>query len=103
MQEKNSLQTKRSVEEMQYLLREQAAGDLSVKQFCKEQGLSEAVFYYWRKKLKGEKRAKVSKAGFREIAVKTGINAFSEPLFAEYKGVRFYQEPSAALLKQLMG
>ncbi|HVU97305.1 MAG TPA: hypothetical protein VHE34_18875 [Puia sp.] len=52
MQENKSLQLKRSVEEMQYLLGEQAAGDLTVKQFCKEHRLSEAVFYYWQKKLK---------------------------------------------------
>jgi hypothetical protein len=103
MQEKNSLQLKRSVEEMQYLLGEQAAGDLTVKQFCKEHRLSEAVFYYWQKKLKGEKRAKASSAGFKEITVKADKNTLPEQVFAEYKGIRFYQEPSVSFLKQLIG
>jgi hypothetical protein len=102
MQGKNSLQPKRNVEEMQYLISEQAAGVLTVKQFCKEHQLSEAVFYYWQKKLKGEPRGLAS-AGFKEIAVNAGNNVFSEQLFAEYKGIRFYQEPSVSLLKQLIG
>ena len=103
MQEKISLQPKRSGEEMQYLINEQAASDLTVKQFCKEHRTSEAVFYYWQKKLKGDKPGKVSRAGFKEIAVKADTKAFSEHLFAEYKGIRFYQEPSVSLLKQLIG
>jgi len=103
MQGKNPLHRKRSSEEMQYLLGEQASSGLSVKQFCKEHHLSEAVFYYWQKKLKGGKPAKVSLVGFREIVVKSGNGSFSEHLFAEYKGIRFYQEPSVALLKQLIG
>lgn len=103
MQGKNSLRPKRNVEEMQYLISEQAASDLTVKQFCKEHQLSEAVFYYWQKKLKGEKPRGVASAGFKEIAVNAGNNAFSEQLFAEYKGIRFYQEPSVSFLKQLIG
>jgi hypothetical protein len=103
MQGKNPLQPKRSGQEMQYLMGEQASSGLSVKQFCKEHHVSEAVFYYWQKKLKGEKPAKASRAGFREIAVKIDNNSFPAQLFAEYKGVRFYQEPSVSFLKQLIG
>ena len=103
MQGKNPLQPKRSAEEMRFLLGEQFASDLTVKQFCKEHQVSEAVFYYWQKKLKGEKPAKVSRVGFKEIGVKAENNSFSEHLFAEYKGIRFYQEPSVSLLKQLIG
>ena len=32
----------------------QKRGGLSVKQFCKEQGLTEYSFYAWRKRLRGE-------------------------------------------------
>jgi hypothetical protein len=103
MQGRNSLQPKRNVEEMQYLISEQAAGELTVKQFCEEHQLSEAVFYYWQKKLKGEKPRSLSSGGFREIAVTGGNEAYGGQLFAEYKGIRFYQEPSVSLLKQLIG
>jgi len=70
MQGKNSILPKRTVEEMQYLLGEQASGGLTVKQFCEEHRLSQAVFYYWQKKLRGVKPAKISGVGFKEIAVK---------------------------------
>ena len=103
MQGKNPLQSKRSVEEMRYLLGKQAAGELTIKQFCKEHQLSEAVFYYWQKKLKGGKAGEVSKLGFKEIGVKADNHVFSEHVFAEYKGIRFYQEPSVSFLKQLIG
>lgn len=86
---------------MQYLLGEQAEGDLTVKQFCKEHRLYEAVFYYWQKKLKGDKPVKASKAGFKEITVKAENNTFSEHVFAEYKGIRFYQEPSVFVLEAI--
>jgi hypothetical protein len=33
---------------------EQERSGLSVKQFCKEQGLTECTFYAWRKRLRGE-------------------------------------------------
>ena len=85
------------------MLGEQAVGDLTVKQLCKEHHLSEAVFYYWRKKFKGEKRAKASRVGFKQITVKADRNTFSEQVFAEYKGIRFYQEPSVSFVKQLIG
>ena len=102
MQGKNPLQPRRGVEEMRYLLEEQLTSDLTVKQFCKEHHLSEAVFYYWRKKLKLNK-SKAAPAGFRQIAIKVENNGLLGQLFAEYKGIRFYQEPSVSFLKQLIG
>lgn len=103
MQGKNSLQLKRSAEEMQYLLEEQSSGGLTVKQFCKEHHLSEAMFYYWQKKLRGKGSAKGTGSGFKEIGVSQSINSFSGQVFAEYRGILFYQEPSVSLLKQLIG
>jgi len=103
MQGKNPLQSKRSAEEMQFLLDEQASSGLTVKQFCNDHHLSQGIFYYWQKRLRGEVANKKGPAGFRQIAVKPE-NCFSNgQLFAEYKGIRFYQEPSVAFLKQLMG
>jgi transposase-like protein len=33
---------------------EHARSSLSIKQFCKERGIAEHVFYYWRKRLRQE-------------------------------------------------
>lgn len=86
-----------------FLLGEQAASDLTVKRFCKEHQVSEAVFYYWRKKLRGEKEAAGVAAGFKELEVSINSHSFPGQVFAEYRGIRFYQEPSVSLLKQLIG
>jgi hypothetical protein len=103
MQGKNQLQPKRGAEEMQFLLGEQASSGLTVKEFCKGHHLSQAVFYYWQKKFRGEGTVKGVAAGFREIEVKAENNPVSGHVFAEYRGIRFYQEPSVSLLKQLIG
>ena len=103
MQEKDSLQPRRRAEEMEYLIQEQASGDLSVKQFCKEHRISEAVFYYWQKKCRHKNNVKGVGAGFKEIGVIGSIPASPGHVYAEYKGILFYQEPSVSLLKQLIG
>lgn len=103
MQGKNPLQPKRSAEEMQFLLKEQSSSGLTVKQFCQDQHLSQAIFYYWQKRLRGEAANTKASAGFKQMAVKSEDNSYGGQLFAEYKGIRFYQEPSVAFLKQLIG
>ncbi len=103
MQAKGSLQGKRSAEEMRYLLEEQSRSGLVVKEFCKEQRLSPAVFYYWQKKFRGQHMISSAPMGFKEIALHEHGNRVVGDVYAEYKGIRFYQEPSASLLKQLIG
>lgn len=103
MQAKESLQTKRSADEMRFLLEDQSRSGLTVKAFCKERGIKEAGFYYWQQKFRREKGGKVVSRGFQEIALDEGSNHKDRFVFAEYKGILFYQEPSASLLKQLIG
>jgi transposase len=48
---------------------DQERSGLSVKQFCKEQGLTECTFYAWRKRLRGEglvRFALVERGGMRQ-------------------------------------
>ena len=102
MQIKGSSSGNRKEEDMRYLLGQQASGGQTVKHFCKEQRLSVAMFYYWQKKLRSPGEMLPSGPGFQEldrIAVASSVGE----LFAEYKGIRFYQEPSASLLKELIG
>jgi hypothetical protein len=39
-------------EEWQERIAEHARSGLSIKQFCKDRGIAEHVFYYWRKRLR---------------------------------------------------
>jgi hypothetical protein len=103
MQAKGSLQGKRSAEEMRYLLEEQSRSGIVVKEFCKEQCLSPSVFYYWQKKFRQQLPISSTPMGFKEIALHDHSNRIIGDIYAEYKGIRFYQEPSASLLKQLIG
>ena len=43
--------TRRTHEQWQAHIEQQALGGLSIKQYCKEQGLTASNFYHWRKKL----------------------------------------------------
>jgi hypothetical protein len=103
MEAKGSLEGKRSAEEMRYLLEEQSRSGLVVKDFCKEHGLSPGVFYYWQKKFRQQHTISIAPLGFKEIALHDHSNRTIGDVYAEYKGIRFYQEPSALLLKQLIG
>jgi transposase-like protein len=41
----------------------------SVSAFCREHGLCEQTFYYWRKRLRRDAILPAAKAGFAEVAV----------------------------------
>jgi transposase-like protein len=78
----------------------------TVKEFCAQVGLSEGMFYYWQQRLRdgNAHRVKQEAAGF--VVLETAPHPVPRPereLFAEYKGIRFYQEPSVGWLKQLIG
>lgn len=92
---------------MQYLLAEQGAGDLTVKEFCKKHQLSQAALYYWQKKLKGQKSGELSSVGFKEIAVSAGSSAFSSSLCysrfaAALHASGFFCAHSAVLISPLL-
>jgi hypothetical protein len=103
MQDSTNSNLKRSKQEMLFLIREQQSGNLSVKAFCELKGISEACYYYWRKKY-------ISKSGpsnepqtenFRLLKFEQEEQNDTS-LFAEYKGIKFYREVSAGYLKELM-
>ena len=105
MIERESSLLNRTKEEMFNLLVEHAGTGLTVKQFCEQKGLSPGMFYYWRKKYKshltpGDQQA----GGFTLLALeRRPEEQLTRGLFAEYKGIRFYQQPSADFFKQLIG
>jgi len=91
-------------EEMFNLLAGQASGELSVKQFCDLHGLLPAKYYYWQKRYKDSLTVGGGEArGFTVLEVREPADEVTKSsLFAEYKGIRFYREPSVEFLKQLI-
>jgi transposase-like protein len=104
MMERGRTLSNRTKEEMFSLLAEHASTGQPVKEFCEQKGLSPGMFYYWQKKYKSGLGGDQQAGGFTLLALEgrpeeqtTGC------LFAEYKGIRFYQQPSADFFKQLIG
>lgn len=74
---------------------------MSVKDFCKLHNVTEGSFYTARKRHRGVVAAKKQSSGF--IAIKRP--AFDQPvanLFAEVKGIKFYQPVPVDYLKALI-
>ena len=102
MQASTSLNLKRSKQEMLSLIQEQQTGNLPIKTFCELKGISEACYYYWRKKYikKSEPSNEPQAEQFRLLKLEEDRN--DTGLFAEYKGLKFYREVPANYLKELM-
>lgn len=60
---------KKGKEKWQGLVSEQAASGKSVAGFCREKGLSDKLFYLWRKKLEGQKE----EARFIQVGAPRGV------------------------------
>ena len=99
--------TSRSKEqEMFALIAEHESSSMTVKEFCELYDLSTSNYYYWQKKYWASqgKDGGSEGAGFTLLRRDTEpAPAVSQSLFAEFKGIMFYQQPSAALLKELIG
>lgn len=92
-------------QEMFSLIAEHEASDLSVKEFCELYDMAHGTYYYWQKKYHASRWKPPTGSGFTLLKVADeDADPPEEGLFAEYKGVRFYREPSAShLLKASTG
>lgn len=83
------------------------ASAMSVKDFCNHHRLSEPTYYYWQKKYRATQQGGNAKPGSFTLLKKDSdfMLPQSDPgaLFAEYKGVKIYQQVSARFLKELIG
>lgn len=98
------LEVKSRQAQMYALIEEQQKSGISVKSFCNLKNIKHPVFYYWIKKYSGKTfKSKTKQKVFSLIQLSPNIlPPVQDPIFAEYKGIRFFQEPSAALLKALI-
>jgi hypothetical protein len=82
------------------LLRAHEQSGLSIQAFCVERNIATGNFHRWKKQYNQEaKKNQPAIAGFSSLQLK---EAFAETLFAEVKGIKFYQPVTAAYLKELV-
>lgn len=103
MLEANGSNPKRTAKEMFSLIQEQQAGELPVKTFCEQKKISEACFYYWRKKYVNNVRPDVGRhtENFSLFELNDDEHNGAQ-LFAEYNGLKLYRQVPVSYLKELM-
>jgi len=87
------------------LIAEHRTSTMTVKDFCELYNLSPGMYYYWQKKYhtQAEEKPNVNQSSFTLLKV-TELQEEADALapFAEYRGIRFYREPSVSFLKALI-
>jgi len=82
------------------LLKAHQQSGLSIQAFCVEQNIATGNFHRWKKQHSTEAIIdQAAVAGFSNLQIE---QAPTERLFAEVKGIRFYQPVTAAYLKELV-
>lgn len=91
-------------QEMFALIAEQEASTMTVKDFCELYDMAQGTYYYWQKKYHASKGiVKEEQGRFTLLEIRADEQeVVEEGLFAEYKGIRFYREPSVSFLKSLI-
>ena len=89
---------RRTRKQIQQLLAEFSASDVSVKEFCAARAIKAACFRKWQTRYKDRATRKTRQPGFAEVKI---IPTSMEALFAEVKGIRIYQPVAASYLKEL--
>lgn len=91
----------RSQEAISDILSEQRKSNLSVKAFCIANNIAAASFHNWKKKYSSGKVNRTNAPGFAALQV-TPSTPVEPALFAEVRGIKFYQRVDAAYLKDLL-
>lgn len=101
-QSTQSKRPQKSPQEIFQLLEEFKTSGVRTEEFCDKHGIPKGTFYTWKKRFK-KKAVKASPSGFVKVSVsKTMPGMPGSVLFAEVKGIRFYQEVSPDYLKALL-
>lgn len=79
------------------------AGNISISEFAAMQQVSKATVYNWQKRYRSKATAPKAPIGFIPISIPGGdvVNPRAE-IFAECRGIIFYQRVEAAYLKSLL-
>jgi transposase-like protein len=83
------------------IIAEYKRGQRTVKEFCSDKGINTGTFYCWLSKQRKNSKPSSSSPAF--VPVKIKEEAPQENVFAEYKGLKFYQPMSVEFFKALIG
>jgi len=77
---------------------------LSIAAFCKKEGISEAAYYYWRRKLTGgvSKSEGKSSPNFLEVVMPRSNNATLELVFSSGSSLRINPGADNKMLSQVL-
>ena len=101
-QSTQSKRPQKNAQEISQLLEEFKTSGLRTQEFCDKHAIPKGTFYTWKKRFK-KKAVKASPSGFVKVSVSKAMQgAPGSVLFAEVKGIRFYQEVSPDYLKALL-
>ena len=99
--EKNAGSGKRTREQILQIIAEyERSQGLTVKEFCRQHGISEGAFYSFRNRYGFKQQSKDKTGGFIAITTPLRKDATSA-LFAEVNGIKIYQAVPADYLKSL--
>ena len=102
-QKQSNLLTKE--QKMFSLIAEHEASSMTVKDFCELYDLSPGTYHYWQKKYHARlgDQPMGNQSSFTLLKVtESQEESTAQDLFAEYRGIRFYREPSVSFLKALI-
>ena len=83
------------------IIAEYKKGQRTVKEFCSDKGINTGTFYCWLSKQRKNNKLPNSSPAF--VSVKIKEEQPPENVFAEYKGLKFYQPMSVEFFKALIG
>jgi hypothetical protein len=78
------------------------AGNITIREFASAYQISEATYYNWRKRYRAKEQG-LPPAGFIQVDL-SGLQEQKDrgEIFAEYRGIIFYQRVEPAYLKALL-
>jgi hypothetical protein len=80
---------------------EQAHSGLTVKEFCKQQGVSDHSFYFWRKRLRDDQPVRFALVD-REVIYRDGMGAGLEVILTGGERLRIGAGVDAAMLRMVL-
>ena len=90
---------RRSILDIQNLLKEFDQGSVNAIEFCSRHNISKGTFYKWQSRYKRKAESKTKGPGFADISI---VPSSVDVLFAEVKGIKIYQAVAASYLKELL-
>jgi hypothetical protein len=92
---------RRSSQTISAIIAEYKKEQRTVKEFCSDKGINTGTFYCWLSKQRESNKHPNSSPAF--VPVKIKEEQPQENVFAEYRGLKFYQPMSVEFFKALIG